>query len=390
MIGFEEAYKLIQSFAKTGQKENVNLDEVCGRILAADVRSDADMPPFDRSAMDGYACRNQDLDKKLEVIEEIPAGTSPEKQIREGLCAKIMTGAEIPSGADCVVKVEDTVLLHDNWVEFSVTGNVNNIRRKGEDLSRGDVLIAKGTKLGSQHIGLLAMTGCVDPEVYCLPKVGVLSTGSELVDAVEIPTSSGIRNSNGPQLISQLRSLMIAAKDLGIAKDNKQSLREIIKSNLNDLDVLLVSGGVSMGDYDFVPGVLSDLGYDIKLHKMKVRPGKPLLFAARDQKYVFGLPGNPVSAFVQFEVVIKPFLLKLMGAEVLDGKIKMELGKDLQVKTLPLRFFVPVKIESGVVYPLEYHGSGHLASYSLADGILEIPENTILTKKKELVYVRPL
>jgi molybdopterin molybdotransferase len=182
MIGFEEAYKLIQSFAKTGQKENVNLDEVCGRILAADVRSDADMPPFDRSAMDGYACRNQDLGKKLEVIEEIPAGTSPKKEIREGLCAKIMTGAEIPSGADCVVKVEDTVLLHDNWVEFSVTGNVNNIRRKGEDLSRGDVLIAKGTKLGSQHIGLLAMTGCVDPEVYCLPKVGVLSTGSELVD----------------------------------------------------------------------------------------------------------------------------------------------------------------------------------------------------------------
>jgi len=390
MIGFEEAYKLIQSFAKTGQKEKVKLDEVCGRILASDVRSDADMPPFDRSAMDGYACRNQDLDKKLEVIEEIPAGTSPEKEIREGTCAKIMTGAEIPSGADCVVKVEDTVLLHDNRVEITITGNVNNIRRKGEDLSRGDVLIEKGRRLGSHHIGMLAMTGCVDPEVFCLPRVGVLSTGSELVDPVKSPSSSGIRNSNGPQLISQLRSLMVAAKDLGIAKDKKQSLREIIESNLNDLDVLLVSGGVSMGDYDFVPGVLSNLGFDIKLHKMKVRPGKPLLFAARDQKYVFGLPGNPVSAFVQFEVIIKPFLLKLMGSEGLDSRIKMELGEDLRVKPLPLRFFVPVKIESGLAYPLEYHGSGHLASYALADGILEIPENTSLIKKNELVYVRPL
>lgn len=390
MIGFEEAYQLIQSFAKTGKKEKVNLDEVCGRILASDVRSDADMPPFDRSAMDGYACRNQDLDKKLEVIEEIPAGIPPGKEIREGTCAKIMTGAEIPKGADCVVKVEDTVLLSDNRVEITITGKVNNIRKKGEDLSRGDVLIEKGKRLGSQHIGLLAMTGCVEPEVHCLPRVGVLSTGSELVDPVKSPSSSGIRNSNGPQLISQLRSLMITAKDLGIVIDDKLSLRGVIESNLNNLDVLLVSGGVSMGDYDFVPGVLSDLGFDIKLHKMKVRPGKPLLFAARGQKYVFGLPGNPVSAFVQFEVIIKPFLLKLMGADVLDGRVKMELGEDLRVKSLPLRFFVPVKIESGLVYPLEYHGSGHLASYSLADGILEIPENTSLIRKNELVYVRSL
>jgi len=390
MIGFEEAYQLIQSFAKTGQKEKVGLDVALGRVLVSAIRSDADMPPFDRSAMDGYACRNQDLDKKLEVIEEIPAGTSPVKEIREGTCAKIMTGAKIPYGADCVIKVEDTVILPDKTVEFTITGNVNNIRRKGEDLSGGDVLIEKGTRLGSQHIGLLAMIGCVDPEVYCKPRVGVLSTGSELVDPVNSPSSSGIRNSNGPQLISQLRSLMIEAKDLGIVRDDKLSLREIIESNLNDHDVLLVSGGVSMGDYDFVPGILSDLGFDIKLHKMKVRPGKPLLFATRDQKYVFGLPGNPVSAFVQFEVIIKPFLLKFMGKEELDGRIKMELGEDLKVKTLPLRFFVPVRIESGVAYPLEYHGSGHLASYTLADGILEIPENTSMIKKNKLVYVRPL
>lgn len=390
MIGFDEAYQLIQSFAKSGQKERVDLNAAYGRVLASAVKTDADMPPFDRSAMDGYACRKQDLDKKLKVIEEIPAGSSPEKEIVEGTCAKIMTGAEIPFGADCVVKVEDSISLPDNRVEFAVEGNVNNIRRKGEDLSKGDVLIETGTRLGSQHIGLLAMTGCVDPEVYCQPRVGVMSTGSELVGAEKLPSSSGIRNSNGPQLISQLQPLMVKSKDLGIVKDDKLSLREIIESNLNELDALLVSGGVSMGDYDFVPGVLSDLGFDIKLHKMKVRPGKPLLFATRGQKYVFGLPGNPVSTFVQFEVIIKPFILKLMGAKRLDGRIKMELGEDISVKSLPLRFFVPVRIESGLVFPLEYHGSGHLASYSKADGILEIPENTSMIKKNEQVYVRSL
>ena len=389
MTGFDEAYQLILSFAKTGAKESVDLNDALGRILASTVNADADMPPFDRSAMDGYACRREDLNKPLKVIEEIPAGSPPLKEIIEGTCSKIMTGAEIPAGADCVVKVEDSKPLSDNRVEFSVSGNVNNIRRRGEDLSKGDVLIEKGAKLGNQHIGLLAMTGCVDPEVYCQPKVAVLSTGSELVEAAETPASSGIRNSNGPQLISQLESLGIQALNLGIVEDDEKSLRTVIETNLDDLDVLLVSGGVSMGDYDFVPGVISDLGFDIKLHKMKVRPGKPLLFAVRDQKFVFGLPGNPVSTLVQFEVIIKPFLLKLMGASRLDDRIKIELGEEISLKSLPLRFFVPVKIESGLAYPLEYHGSGHLASYSQADGILEIPENTSLIKKKELVYVRP-
>jgi molybdopterin molybdotransferase len=376
MTGFDEAYQLIQSYAKTGRKEKVDLNDALGRILSSAVNADADMPPFDRSAMDGYACRRQDLNKKLKVIEEIPAGTPPLKEISEGTCSKIMTGAELPSGADCVVKVEDSKPLSDSIVEFSVSGNVNNIRRRGEEL-------------GDQHIGLLAMAGCVDPEVYRQPKVGVLSTGSELVNAAESPRSSGIRNSNGPQLISQLKSLRIEAIDLGIVEDDKKSLKSIIESNLNDLDVLLVSGGVSMGDYDFVPGVISDLGFEIKLHKMKVRPGKPLLFAVRNKKFVFGLPGNPVSTLVQFEVIIKPFLLKLMGASRLDDRIKIELGDDLKLKSLPLRFFMPVKIKSGVAYALEYHGSGHLASYSQADGILEIPENTSLIKKKEQVYVRP-
>ncbi len=388
MTGFEEAYQLILSFAKAGLKEKVGLDEATGRVLAETVRSDADMPPFDRSAMDGYACRKADLDQHLKIIEEIPAGETPEKEIKQGTCSKIMTGAEVPPGADCVVKIEDTNLLSDNRIEITIKRSVNNIRRRGEDLSRGDVLIKKGTRLGSQHIGLLAMNGCVDPEVYCQPKVAILSTGSELVDSATSPSSSGIRNSNGPQLLSQLRSLMIKSQDLGIAKDDKLSLKEVIESNLGDLDVLLVSGGVSMGDYDFVPGVLTDLGFEIKLHKMKVRPGKPLLFGVRERQFVFGLPGNPVSTFVQFEVVIKPFLLKLMGADVLERGVKMELGEDLRIKTLPLRFFVPIKIKSGMAYPLEYHGSGHLASYSQADGILEIPENTSLIKKNELVYVR--
>ena len=395
MIEFGKAYRLVQSYATLQQQEPVQINDAVGRILAADVLADADMPPFDRSAMDGYACRKSDLgnNRRLKIVENIPAGRKPVKTIREGICARIMTGAEVPEGADCVVKVEDTRLVSADLVEILSNGDIRNIRQKAEDLKKGDTVIRRGTLLKSQHAGLLAMTGCIQPMVYARPRVGILSTGSELVEPHEVPGIAGIRNSNSTQLMAQLKTMNIQAKDLGIIRDNKEEIKQVIKTAAEDLDVLLLSGGVSMGDYDFVPEVIRELGFDIKIHKMKVRPGKPLLFAVgtdTNKSFVFGLPGNPVSTFVQFEVIIRPFLLKMMGADIVEKGIWMMMGESLQVKPLPLRYFIPVRMEDGGVYPLEYHGSGHLASYTQADGILEVPENTGSIKKKELVYVRPV
>jgi molybdopterin molybdotransferase len=390
MIEFDKAYSLIQSFANPISEEHVGLNESSGRVLAENILADMDMPPFNRSAMDGYACRKSDIDLPLKIIDEIPAGKKPAKIINEGTCARIMTGAEIPEGADCVVKVEEVRTLSEDHVEFDADGHVNNIRFAGEDLKKGEVLIPKGKLLNKQHIGLMAMVGCTNPLVYKQPKVGILCTGSELVDPDTTPGVSGIRNSNGAQLQAQLRSLNVVGDNYGIVKDDKASIRQVIESNIEKIDILLLSGGISMGDYDFVPDVLKEIGFDIKLHKIKVRPGKPILFAVRGDTFVFGLPGNPVSAFVQFEIIIKPFLLKMMGIESEMDKIKMVMGEAFSLKVLSLRYFVPVKFVDGLVFPLEYHGSGHLASYVEADGILEIPEQTSLIKKDDLVYVRPI
>ena len=177
MINFDEAYNLIQSFATANGKESIGLKDALGRIIAEDVVTDMDMPPFNRSAMDGYACRKSDLDQvNLKIIEKIPAGKKPESVITGGTCAKIMTGAEIPQGADCVVKVEDTQRKTNDVVEIISYEETSNIRFAGEDLRKGDVLIKKGTHLNKQHLGLMAMVGYIDPVVYQRPKIGILST----------------------------------------------------------------------------------------------------------------------------------------------------------------------------------------------------------------------
>lgn len=389
---FDEAYDLILSSACSMGTEKVPVDNSHGRILAENILADTDMPPFNRSAMDGYACRKSDLQliRKLRIIEEVPAGIRPQKQVVEGTCTRIMTGAEVPEGADCVVKVEDTNLVSADLVEVLRNGDLSNIRYGGEDLKKGEALIRKGTIIQAHHIGLMAMVGCALPVVFKQPGVGVISTGSELVSLDRVPGIAEIRNSNSPQLLAQLRSIMITGEDYGILRDDKELIRVAVENRIRGRDVLLITGGVSMGDYDFVPVILQELGFKILVHKMRVRPGKPLLFAARKDKFIFGLPGNPVSSFIQFQVIIRPFLLKMMGAAEEPGSVKMRLGEDVNIKAFTLRHFLPVRIQEGLAYPLEYHGSGHLAAYARANGILEIPEGTQTIKKNDLAYVRPI
>jgi len=387
---FEKALKLILSKASQPGYETVLLEESINRILARDILADSDMPPFNRSAMDGYAIRKEDLHKPLKIIDEIAAGTVANKKINKKECAKIMTGAPIPEGADFVVMIEDTSLNENSEVIISGLKESSNIRYRGEDLRKGDVILKRGALVKKQHIGLMASVGEVNPQVYLKPKINILSTGSELVEPDMVPLGAEIRNSNGVQILSQLKSIGLEGNFLGIARDDPDYIREMIDQSLHSCNVLLITGGVSMGDYDFVPEVLTELGFEITLHKIKVRPGKPLLFAKRKGQFVFGIPGNPVSAFVQMEVVIKPFLYKLMGSDNVTTVYKMVLGEDFKRKKSQLKLFVPVKIIEGEVFLVEYHGSGHLASYAEADGIMEVNEEIESIKKQETVNVRPL
>lgn len=387
MISFEEASKIIFSGIPKAAKETVPLKRSPGRILATAIVADADMPPFSRSAMDGYACRRSDVDRPLKIIEEIPAGNFPLNPIAEGQCARIMTGAPIPEGADVVIRVEDTYVDQEGYVVIREAGANTNIRYRGEDVEQGDVLIPAGTLIRKQHVGIMATVGVGDPEVFLRPRVGVISTGSELVPLHEQPGPSQIRNSNGPQLGAQLSDLGIEANHCGIVADNEELITERIREAVDANDVVLISGGVSAGDYDFVPDLLSEMGFDILFHKMKVRPGKPLLFARKEDKFVFGVPGNPVSTFVQFEVLIRPFLYAWMGRSRPVSRYRMPMGRDLKLNPIPLRYFIPVLLDESGVVPVEYHGSGHLASYIQAEGILDLPANTESLTRGELVDV---
>jgi molybdopterin molybdotransferase len=391
MIAFYEALAIALNEISSMKVEKLPLHGVLGRILAQDICSDIDMPPFDKSAMDGYACRRKDLANPLSLVGEIPAGASPSRAIGKNECMKIMTGAMLPPNADYVMMKEDAIETPEGKISCTREGSNSNICYLGEDCHVNDLLLKKGQKLKPQHVAVLATAGISQVPVFEIPGVIVLSTGNELVEPMVKPGFSQIRNSNGPQLVAQLAAMNIPAEYAGIVPDNYARLKEILSYAISNFKLILISGGVSVGDYDFVPGVLKDLGMETLFHGMRAKPGKHLLFGRKGQSYIFGMPGNPVSSFVQFEILVKPFLLHQMGCVEPVKKMQMPLGIDYNRKKTDTIFFIPVRIsEAGTVGPIEYHGSAHIQSYTQAEGILEIPEGTGELNEGAMVYVRPL
>ncbi len=373
MISFDEAFRIV--LENTGQTaaEDIALGDCLGRVLAADVASDMDMPPHDLSAMDGFACRQADLDAGLTEIETIPAGYMPQKAVAGGRCSRIMTGAVVPKGADIVVMFEHTE-ARDGLVYVVKKSGRTNIRRKAEDARAGDMVLAAGTVLRPVEIAVLASVGCDPATVYAMPRVGVVATGDELIEPRQKPTAAKIRNSNSYQLCAQIQRAGCIPKYFGIAKDTPEAIDVILAAAIEQCDVVIFSGGVSVGDYDFVPQILSDNGIDIKFAKVKIKPGRPTVFGTKGNKYFFGLPGNPVSTFVLFEVLVRPFLVKLMGADYRPARIRGRLAKDVIKRKADRSEFRPVKLEAdGAVNFFAYHGSAHIHAYTHANGIVQIP-----------------
>ena len=390
MIIFEEAYKLVINSAVKVENEYVDLNNSLNRILAKDVISDVNSPPFDKSAMDGYACRREDIHNELQIIEVIPAGIVPEKRIEKNLCSKIMTGAMVPDGADCVLMVEYTEDISKNKIKFIKESTKNNIAYATEDVKQGDIVLKKGTKIKAQHIAVMATTGYIKPLVAKKVRVGIISTGNEIVEPNIKPGLSQIRNSNAYQLIAQVEQAGAIPDYIGIAKDDKESSYKLIVDAFSRNQLVLLTGGVSMGDFDFIPDILDDLNIDIKFKTIAIQPGKPTVFGIKGNQFVFGLPGNPVSSFNIFELLVKPFLNKMMGANFYPVEIKMPLGKEYKRKKSLRKSFIPIKISNGNVWPLEYHGSAHIFSFSEADGIISIPVGKTIIKKGEIVDVRQI
>jgi molybdopterin molybdotransferase len=391
MIEFQKAYEIVISSFQTLGVERVDFIDSIGCVLAEDIISDIDMPPFDKSAMDGYACRLADLNLDLDVIELIPAGKAPSKTISTGECAKIMTGAMVPEGADCVIMIEETQEIAKNKIRFTGTTTKPNITFRAVDVQKGDTVLKCGTLLQPQHIAVLASVGAVKPSVYKKPTVGVISTGDELVEPQDQPSISQIRNSNGFQIIAQIKKMNANPVYFGIAKDTQESTKNIIEKAIAQCDVIILSGGVSMGDFDYVPEVLKNAGVDILFDSIAVQPGKPTTFGRSGNKFFFGLPGNPVSSFNQFELLAKPLIYRMMGYEFNPLTVRLPMGIAYNREKASRLSWIPVVIsDQGTVLPVDYHGSAHIYALSSAHGIVPIAIGQTELKKGELVDVRQI
>ncbi len=389
MLTFEEALRTVLDSAQCLGSEHIDIILAINRILVEDAKSDMDMPPFNKSAMDGYACRRADLANELEVVETIPAGYTPTKSIEPNQCAKIMTGASVPQGADCVVMVEFTENPTDSTVRFVGEDTSDNICQKGEDIKAGQVVLPKGTRIRPQHIAVLASVGCAQPVVSKRPRVGILATGDELVQPECRPGPSQIRNSNSFQLAAQVESMGAVAKNYGIAKDTDKAIDNMFKEAVEENDVVLVSGGVSMGDYDLVPGIFRQNKIDLLFEKVAIKPGKPTVFGVSENIYCFGLPGNPVSTFILFELLVKPFLYKLMCYDYKSIAVKMPLAESFKRKKVDRQTWIPVAFtNSGLLKPVSYHGSAHINALCIADGLISIGVGVEEIEKGTIVPVR--
>jgi len=390
MITYEEALHIVLNHSYQPGNEIVPLQESTGRVLAEDVFSDINMPPFNRSAVDGYACRKEDIRLPLEIIETVKAGVFPSRKIGPGQCTRIMTGAPVPEGADCMIMVEETAELSSSRIRFTGEDTKPNYSPFAQDIREGERVLESGTLIGPQHIAIMATVGYVNPRVAVKPKVSVISTGDEIVEPDMKPGISQIRNSNGYQLAAQVARAGAIPEYLGIAPDNEEDTFGLITEALAKSEVVLLTGGVSMGTFDFVPKILEQAGIEILFRTVAIQPGKPTIFGIKGNRPIFGLPGNPVSCFTIFEILVKPLLWKIMGVQQPVRNLHLPLGMDYQRKRTDRMQWLPVQIRDGRVYPLEYHGSAHIFSLATAHAIAAIPLGIAKLYKGDLIDVRPV
>ena len=389
MILLKEALALAGKTPIRLETIRVPLEEAMGKVLAEDVISDRDVPPFSRATMDGYACRQEDLPGPLTVLESVPAGIIPSLKVGKGQCSRIMTGAMTPEGANCVIMQEYVRSKEDGKIIFTAGETDINIDPRGQDLKEGDLLLRLGTILTPGHLGIIASTGKIRVKVAKSLMIGILATGNELVEAEQLPTGAQIRNSNSHQLAGQIRRAGHTPIFMGIVEDQKEAMGERISEAMEQLDLLILTGGASVGELDYVPEVLEDLGFQLEYQRVAIQPGKPVSFAHRSGKACFGLSGNPVSSFVQFEVLVRPYLENCTGAIHINKRICIPLENGYQRPRADRQFFLPVYFtDRGNCEAIEYHGSGHLHALDKAVGFAEMPAGQTVIEKGDKVHVR--
>lgn len=372
MLAIEEAERILAAFPVQARSQTTPLSAAQNRFLAGDIVSPGDVPEFDKSAMDGYACISGDDSPAYRVIETIAAGTPPSRTITSGLCARIMTGAMLPHGADRVVMRECTEEA-DGVMRIIREDPHHNIRRRGEDLRAGQAVMARGDRLTAARIAMLASLGFAEVPTARPPRVAIITTGSELVPPGAPLGPGKIYDSNSHSLVAQLRDCGCEPIVLGEVADHAETTAQAIASGLKQCDALILSGGVSAGDFDYVPAAMKQAGCTLHFQKIAVQPGMPTVFASRGEQAVFGLPGNPVSTFVIFEVFIRPLLLRWLGHAYRPLIVPAVLEAGYRRRRSERTLFLPAFYREGKAEILAYHGSAHLHALSRANALLRVP-----------------
>ncbi|MFH0994680.1 MAG: gephyrin-like molybdotransferase Glp [Pseudomonadota bacterium] len=397
-VSFDEAQKIILNSVNPLNSENISIMEASNRVLYEDIVSDIMIPHVDDSAMDGYAIIADDTHGaskkkpvKLQIIGEIRAGGSiTGKRVSKGTAIRIMTGAPIPEGADSVVRFEDTEEKAGYIKILNETAKYNNYRSAGENIKKGDRVLQKGDRLRSADVGILVSLNYDTVKVYKQPTVAIISTGDEIADIGEEIQTSRIRNVNAYTLCSEVRKYNGIPEYFGVAKDSMKEMKKVFLKALKS-DVVISTGGVSTGKYDFVKEIYSDLNIDMQFERVNVKPGSPCAFGKKDNKLIFGLPGNPVPTLTSFIQFVRPALLRLMGAKRIRKPIvNAFLEEDINSAEVHhlLRGYFTIKNNEFHVSKTGYQKPSMLRSMSAANCLIIVPENVTSVKAGEKVAIQ--
>ncbi len=396
MLNPTDAARIVVDTARVLPLEQVPLEHALGRVLAHDVASTIDLPQWDNSAMDGYAVRSEDVRGRcpveLEIIQYILAGEFPTAPIQAGQCSRIFTGAPVPSGTDTVIRQEDTTALDSQTVRMERDRDAGcNVRFRGEDIRAGAVVLRQGVQLGPPQIGVLASIAHASVPVFRRPRVAILASGNEIADLDQresILAGTKIASSNSYTMTAMTQRAGAIPIYLGIASDDPQDLRDRL-SSVRDADLLVTSGGVSVGEHDHLRSVLEDMGAEMKFWRVRMRPGAPVALGVLDDRPWIGLPGNPVSTMVTFELFARPAIRTMMGLQLpFRRTVPVLLGEPVELQA-PRRHFMRVTISNvngqRVARLTGAQGSGILTSMAQADALMIVPEDRERVPEGELL-----
>lgn len=397
MISISESLTFIKKQSFSLETETVELSKIVGRVLAEEIRADMDLPPFDRSQMDGFAVKTEDTKNapvKLKIVGESVAGKGWHERLKSGEAVRIMTGAPVPVGADSVQKVELTEEENGFVKILKSTSENQNLVRKSAEMKNGEIVFESGEIVTNKMVATFASFGYESVTISKRPKVKILATGSEIVDISETPKKDQIRNSNS-WMLAEFAKNFAEVETLPIAKDDLENLKDTINEAAKTCDLLIISGGVSVGDYDFTKPALREIGAEIFFEKVSLKPGKPTVFAKLENTLIFGLPGNPVSVAVTFFVFVRTALLLMQNAK------NAELKKGFAKLTHPIKAvnerdsLLPVSLETNEkgeleIETLRFSGSSNFIAFSRAEALVFVPQNKSLeTESVAEIYFLP-